>query len=192
MSQLYDDTNIRDVLAKITVYNQSMWPTISEMRTMLSSPLFSNKYLGLFTKTYSTNPFPTNFGYMINSLTLPTFSYNAVQQYIGGVEIPVVNLFQQGQLDMTLYNTGKEYESVYKWGEEHYNQYSKAYGYLNDIYATFKIFEYDRTGNKVITHTFDRCTLYTYGGLQLSYEDSSQVETFQLSIQYQEHSVKLN
>ena len=191
MSQLYDDTNIRDVLAKITVYNQTMWPTITEMRTMLSSPLFSNKYLGLFTKTYSTQQFPINFGYMINSITLPTFSYNAKQQYIGGVEIPVVNLFQQGQLDMTLYNTGKEYESVYKWGEEHYNQWTKTYGYLNDIYATFRIFEYDRTGKKVIAHTFDRCTLYTYGGLQLNYEDSNQIETFQLAIQYQEHNVKL-
>lgn len=165
-----------------------MWLDIDNIKDLIKSPLFGNRYVAVFSgnDVFSNK----NFGYMVNNITLPTYVYNAKQQYIGGINTIVVNMFEQGQLDMTVYNTGDEYNTIYKWGEKHYNQKTRCYGYMNDIYAELRIYEYDRASNIVLTHIFEKCNLYTYGGLQLTYEESTQIETFQVSLQYRSYRLE--
>lgn len=165
----------------------TLWISVPEIRKKLESPLFGNRYIGVFS---GNSVFNENLGYMMNSISLPTFTYNAKEQYIGGVNTTIVNLFQQGQLDITVYNTGVEYKSFYDWGELHYNQTTKCYGYMEDIYAELSIYEFDRKADVVLQHQFHKCSLYTFGGIQLTYEEASQVETFQVSLQFRSYSLK--
>ena len=165
----------------------SLWKTIPEIRKLLESPLFANRYVGLFTPESIFG----NIGYMMNSINFPTFSYNTRQQYIGGVMTNVTNLYEQGTVDLTIYNTGEEFHNIYTWGEMHYNQKKRTYGYMNDIYAELKIYEYDRAANKVLEHRFHKCSLYTYGGIQLSYEEAQQVETFQTVLHFRSYECVL-
>lgn len=155
---------------------------IDSARTLLQSALFSNRYLGIFTGSVFGNN--NKFGYMMSNISFPQFTYNAKEQYVGGVNVSVVNLFEQGQLEITVYNTGKELDTIYKWGEKHYNQKTRCYGYMDDIYAELLIYEYDRKNNIILKHYFHKCSLYTYGNITLSYEEAQQVETFQMGIKY--------
>lgn len=162
----------------------SLWKDMDEARVMLSSPLFANKYVGVWTGSVFGDGKSTKFGYMMSNISFPQFTYNAKEQYIGGVNVSIVNLFEQGQLEITVYNTGEEFNKIYQWGEKHYNQRTRCYGYMNDVYAELDIFEFDRAANKVLEHKFHKCSLYTYGNVTLSYEDAQQVETFQMGIKY--------
>lgn len=160
---------------------------IDNARTFLQSPLFANRYLGIFTGTgdKARKVFEdSKFGYMMSNISFPQFTYNAKEQYVGGVNVSIVNLFEQGQLEITVYNTGKELDTIYKWGEIHYNQKTRCYGYMSDIYAELLIYEYDRKNNIILKHFFHQCSLYTYGNITLSYEEAQQFETFQMGIKY--------
>lgn len=164
-----------------------LWKNMDEARVLLSSPLFANKYIGIITGSgdKSSKVFTdSNFGYMMSNISFPQFTYNAKEHNIGGVNVSVINLFEQGQLEITVYNTGKEFNTIYQWGEIHYNQKTRCYGYLEDIFAELKIYEYDRAANKILEHRFHKCTLYTYGNVTLSYEEAQQVETFQMGVKY--------
>lgn len=166
----------------------SLWKTIPEIRAMFESPLFSNKYIGVFTPELIFG----NNGYMLQSINFPTFSYDGREQYIGGVNTVVTTLFRQGSIDCVFYNTGEEYHNIYTWGEMHYNQKKRYYGYMEDIYAEFTVYEFDRAGNKVLEHKFHKCSLYTYGAIQLSYEEAQSVETFQAAIQFRNYECILH
>ena len=161
----------------------SLWKTIPEIKELLKSPLFANKYVGTFTP----EPIFGNVGYMMNSLTLPTFTYNTRQQYIGGIKTPITTMYEQGTIDLTIYNTGSEYHNIYRWGEMHYNQHTRSYGYMEDLYAELTIYEYDRSANNIIAHLFHKCSLYTYGAIQLTYEEANQVETFQVALHFRNY-----
>ena len=165
----------------------SLWKDMDEARVMLSSPLFANKYIGVWSKSVFDGK--ENFGYMMSNISFPQFTYNAKEQYIGGVNISIVNLFEQGQLEITVYNTGDEFNTIYQWGEKHYNQKTRCYGYMDDIYAELVIYEFDRAANKIMEHKFHRCSLYTYGNVTLSYEEAQQVETFQMGIKYNSYEL---
>lgn len=165
---------------------------IDVAKQLLASPLFANRYIVTISGSGSavTSVFNEKIGLMANTVSLPTFSYNAKQQYIGGININVPNMFEQGNIDITFYNTGKEYAAFKKWAEYHYNQSTRAYGYVNDILANVQIIEFDRKGDKILVHTFNGCTLYTYGGIQLAYEEASQVEVFNVSLYYRAYEVE--
>lgn len=169
--------------------------TIPEIRKLLKAPLFGNRYYGQFTFTNNGAGKPNifgNIGYMMNTMNLPTISYSSRQQYIGGINTPVTTLMEQGQLDITVYNTGKEYYSIHKWGEMHYNQATRSYGYMDDVYAELNLYEIDRSTNVILEHRFHKCSLYTYGALQMSYEEAQQVETFQLALYYRNYECILH
>lgn len=174
------------------------WIDIPRAREILKNPLYANRYIGLFTSSSPTNRTlinifnsgTTNIGYLMNTFNAPSFAYNSKEQYIGGVMVPVTNMFEQGQVDMTLYNTGAEYETIYKWGELHYNQRTRCYGYMDDIYAELTVYEFDRGANVVLEHKFSKCSIYQYGGLQLSFEEATQIETFQLSLKFKQYTLK--
>ena len=158
---------------------------------LLKTPLFSNRYVVTFSGAGSktTGLFDSTIGLMANSVSMPSFTYNVKQQYVGGININIPNSFEQGQLDITLYNTGKEYYSIQKWGELHYDQNKKTYSYVNDILVNIQIMQYDRSINEVLKHIFSGCTLYTFGGVQLSYEESSAIETFNLTVQFRGYTL---
>ena len=167
-------------------------PDIDTIRTLLYNPLFGNRYIGVFTQSIDNGSgvFSDKLGYMINSINLPTNAYNTKEFYAGGINISVPNLFEGGTLDLTIYNTGKEYQSIYNWGEQHYNQKEKYYGYVDDYCAEFIVYEYDRANGVVLEHIFHKCVLWTYGAIQLSYEDAQQVETFQVALKFRTYECK--
>jgi hypothetical protein len=158
---------------------------------LLKSPLYSNKYVVTFAGHGSkiAGLFNSSIGLMANSVTMPTPTYEVKQQYIGGINISIPNRYELGQLDMTLYNTGKEYHMIQKWGEAMYNQKTGSFAYVNDVLANIQIMQYDKAANRVISHIFSGCTLYSYGGIQLTYEESTSIETFNVTIQYRGYTV---
>ena len=172
-----------------------MIKSIPEIRQLLKAPLFGNRYFGQFTFTNNNGNKPNIFGdvgYMMNTMNLPTVSYQALPQYIGGIFTQVTTKMDQGQLDITIYNTGKEFHSIYQWGEMHYNQKNRSYGYMEDIYAELRLYELNIANQKVVEHRFHRCSIVTYGALQLSYEEAQQVETFQLALYYRNYECILH
>ena len=159
---------------------------IDQAKVALKSPLFGNRYIVFFSGAGNTSRsiFSEDYGRVASSVSMPTYTYNATLQYVGGVNIVVPNIHEQGQLDMTVYNTGDTYKTIQKWANLHYNPKKKTYGYVNDYLVNIKILELNRTAGVILTHIFTGCTIYTYGGIQLTYEESTAIEVFNLSLQY--------
>lgn len=166
--------------------------SVEKAKLALSSPLFKNRYIVFFgtqgSKTVGL--FDMDMGLMTNTLSMPTFSINAKQQYIGGINVVIPNMWEQGQLDMTLYNTGWELRQFEQWQGLHYNQATRSYGYVNDICISVKVMEFDRASNVVLTHNFTGCTLYQLGGQQLAYDDATEVQTFNVSLQFRGYKLE--
>ena len=165
---------------------------IDNAKVALQNPLFSNRYIVFFSGAgdSSRGIFDENSGILVNSVSIPTYTYNAKLQYVGGVNVVVPNLYEQGQLDITIYNTNNTYKTFQKWSNMHYNQRTRKYGYVNDYIANIKIIEFDKAANSILTHIYEGCTLYTYGGIQLTYEESSAIETFKESIQFRGYDLE--
>lgn len=159
--------------------------------SILTGLLLGNKYLVSFNPVGSKvqNVFQKNIGLLANSVNLPTHTYSTKQTYVGGSNIEVVNMYEQGQFDMTLYNSGAEYKTISLWGDAQYNQATRAYSFPNDTIVNIAVAEYSRTGNKVLTHNFEGCNLLNYGGIQLSYEEATQIETFSLTVAFRASSI---
>ena len=164
---------------------------IDQARVLLKNPVFSNKYIVFFSGAGEKSRllFNENFGKLVNTVSMPTQTFNGKLQYMGGISIVIPNAYEQGQLDMTMYNIGDNYKIIKQWSELHYNQARRFYGYVNDYVANIKILEFDHQTHKILEHQFEGCTLYTWGGINLSYEEASQFEQIQVSIQYRAHSV---
>lgn len=159
---------------------------IEQAKVALKNPLFGNRYIVFFSGagSASRNLFSDEYGRFASTISMPTYTYNATLQYVGGVNIVIPNIHEQGQIDMTIYNTGDTYRTIQKWANLHYNPKKKTYGYVNDYLVNMKILELDRASGVILTHIFSGCTIYTYGGIQLTYEEATTVEVFNLSLQY--------
>lgn len=166
--------------------------SIDQAKTALKNPLFANRYIVFFAGAgnSSRNIFGDEFGRYVNSVSLPTQTYNSTQQYIGGVNISIPNIYEQGQIDMTMYNLGDNYRLIQKWSNLHYNARTRTYGYVNDYIVNVKILELDRAAGIILTHIFNGCTIYTYGGIQLTYEEATAVEVFNLSLMYRGYDLE--
>ena len=170
------------------------WFAIETGKDMLKNPLFGNRYIVSFVGEGSKvkDTFPSGLGFLVNTMSLPTVNYNPKLQYIGGINVVIPTILEQGQLDFTMYNTGREYSTIKNWCDTIYNPKTRAYSYINDVLASIKVMEFYKSANMIVTHTFSGCSLYQFGGLQLTYEESTAIETFQVSVHYRSYSVELN
>ena len=170
------------------------WFNIDTAKEILKNPLFGNRYIVSFAGEGSkvSSLFTPRLGFLVNTISMPTVNYNPKLHYVGGVNVVVPTLLEQGQLDFTMYNTGREYDTIKKWCDAIYNPRTRAYSYINDVLASVKIMEFDKSANMIVTHTFNGCSLYQFGGLQLNYEESTAIETFQVSVHYRSYTVELN
>lgn len=151
--------------------------------------LFGNKYIirivpvGVKTR----NIFDSNIGMLINTVALPTVNFNTKQ--IPSTQTHATISADFGQLDLTVYNTGQEYDSFHNWGAAIYNQQTRAYAYPNDTVVDINVSEYDKANNQVLMHEFNYCNLISYGGLQLSHNESVEVQTFSASVNYRQYKL---
>lgn len=167
---------------------------IEHAKQVLKSPLFGNRYIVSFAGVGSLTQglFDKNIGFLVNTISMPTVNFNMKVHYVGGINVSIPTVIEQGQLDFTMYNTGNEYNTIKKWCDCVYNPKTRSYGYINDTLISVNIMEFDKAANKILTHKFDGCSLFQFGGTQLTYEESTTVETFQLSLHYRGYTVELN
>lgn len=176
-----------------TAENVYFGSSIEEFKQNVNEANYANRYVAVLNlKNSANNEFGNDLKYLIKSISLPTMSYNAKQLYIGGVNTAIPNLFEQGQLDMTIYNVNFAWRSFYKWGMRHYDQNTRCYGYLQDYQGILKVYEYFVNGNLFGVHYFDNVTLYNLGNIQLAYDDVSELETFTATLQYRRYNFAQN
>lgn len=164
-------------------------PTIEAFKSRMNYILLNNRYTAEFSGSDFWNEHSNITRYMISSITLPQIVMDVEQVYVGGTIVPMPNGFQQGNIDMTLYNTGPELQVMQQWMAKTYNQITRTYGYFDDIRCDLTINQFTVNGDLIQTFKFTDCTIYNLGGVSFSYEPATAPQTFNVSLNYYGFSI---
>ncbi len=162
----------------------SKLPTIEAFMRRMPYILLNNRYTAKFSGGKFWPAYSDIIDYMICSISLPQTTIENETVYVGGAAAMIPNGFQQGQLDMVVYNTGPELLVFQKWMQATYDQAKRTYGYYDDIKGDLQVTQYTTDGNPVQVFTFTDCVIYTMGGLQFGYESQTNPQTFNVSLTY--------
>lgn len=132
------------------------------------SSLFGNNVLGMMARKVSSP-----------EVDLQSISYDA-----GGFAAQNIQGYRPGTVSVDIFDTGSEYDILYKYFSAVYNPQTGAYAYPDDICLDITIFEYDETGKQREWHTYQRCFLYKFGGKTYGHEAVNSFPTFTVSFLY--------
>lgn len=161
-----------------------LFPTISAFKSRMRHVLLNSRYVAEFGGSPFWSKYAQYVRYMVSAITLPQLAIDSEQTYVGGTIAMVPNGFQQGNLDLTIYNTGPELKIMHLWLSETYNQSSRSYGYFDDIKCDLKVMQFATNGVLAQTMTFTDCTIYNLGGINFSYAPATEVQTFTVALNY--------
>lgn len=159
-------------------------PSIDSFKQRMNYILLNNRYTAEFSGSDFWNQYASITRYMISSINLPQMVIDSEQVYVGGTNVAMPNGFQQGNLDMVLYNTGPELQVFQRWMALIYDQSKRTYGYFDDIRCDLTVNQFTVHGELVQTFKFTDCTLYNFGGISFSYEPSQAPQTFSVALNY--------
>lgn len=159
-------------------------PTVAAFKNRMRHVLLNNRYVAEFGGSVFWTKYARYVRYMISAITLPQLAIDSEPTYVGGTTVMVPNGFQQGNLDITLYNTGPELKIMHMWLAETYNQSNRAYGYFDDVKCDLKVMQFATNGDLVQTMTFTDCTIYNLGGLNFNYAPTTEIQTFTVALNY--------
>lgn len=137
--------------------------------------LRKNKYKVILTKMDSSE---SNLSLFASGVDIPALDYTTTDLDIGGHIIGVTNKWQPAEVTITFYNTGSEYLAINSYSDKLYNQSNHAFGYYDDVVIDITIIELDQMGNPAQEIKYTKCILRGVGPLQLSYDESTSIETF--------------
>ena len=170
----------------------SFIPTIDSFKKRMNYILLNNRYTAEFSGSDFWNEYANVTRYMISSINLPQLVIDPEQVYVGGTNVAMPNGFQQGNLDMIMYNTGPELQVIQRWIALAYDQSARTYGYFDDVKCDLTINQFTVNGDLVQTFKFTDCTPYNMGGISFSYEPSQAPQTFSIALNYYGFSISTN
>ena len=176
--------NIQNIEGQNGLSKSQYIPTIDSFKKRMNYILLNNRYTAEFSGSDFWKEHSNITRYMISSITLPQLVVDPEQVYVGGTIVPMPNGFQQGNIDLVLYNTGPELQVMQRWLARTYNQSTRTYGYFDDIRCDLTINQFTVNGDLIQTFKFTDCTLYNIGGISFSYEPSTAPQTFNISLNY--------
>lgn len=159
-------------------------PTIEAFKKRLNHLLLNNRY----TVEFGGNSFWNQHGryvrFMVSAITIPSWMIDNEVVYMGGTKANFPSGFQQGNLDMTLFNTGPELQVFQNWMKLTYDQESRAIGYFDDLKCDVKVLQYTTNGELAQEFIFTDCTIYQLNGISFSYDPANSPQTFNVSLNY--------
>lgn len=159
-------------------------PSIEAFKRRMQHILLNNKYIAMFGGSTFWDKYGANVQFMISAITIPQWMIDPEQFYIGGAMVSVPNGFQQGNLDVTLYNTGPELQIMQNWLKMTYDQEKRCYGYFDDLKCDLRVMQFTTSGELCQTFWFTDCTIYQIGGIAFSYDPASGPQTFSVALNY--------
>ena len=124
------------------------------------------------------------FGLMARKISSPEVDLQSISYDAGGYDAQNIQGYKPGSVNMSCFDTGKEYDLLYKYFSTVYNPQTGAYAYPDDIALDISIFEYDTTGKQREWHTYQRCFIYKFGGKEYSHDPVDRFPTFDISFLY--------
>ena len=164
-------------------------PSIQSFKQRMNYILFNNKYTAEFSGSDFWNEHSNITRYMISAIGLPQIMIDGEPVYMGGAQAMMPNGFTQGNLELTLYNTGPELQVMQRWMALAYNQAERTYGYFDDIKCDLTINQFTTNGELVQTFKFIDCTPFNFGGMSFTYEPATAPQTFNISLNYYAYSI---
>lgn len=161
-------------------------PSIESFKRRMQHILLNNKYVAEFGggRFWTRTNYSDYMKYMVSNITIPNWMIDIEQIYMGGTQMMMPNGFQQGNLELTIYNTGIELQIMQNWLKETYDQDSRSYGYFDDVKGDLQVRQYTTDGQLAQTFWFTDCTIYQIGGISFSYDPASGPQTFTISLNY--------
>lgn len=163
MSQA-NDFSMRAILGyfgQLSLLRQNRWLVRITPHTNTLS-FFSNNVLGMLARKVSLAP-----------VNLESISYIA-----GGQSYQNIQGYKPSTISLDLFDTGVEYNALYKYFNAVYNPLTGAYAYPDDIALDISVTEYDQTNKAREWHTYQRCFISSFGGKSYSHEPVESFPTF--------------
>lgn len=135
--------------------------------------------------------FDTNIGYLCREIDLPGKNMNTAQIYLGGQSLTYLQEYNPGTIRATFIDTGPELKAFNDYLTSIYDLNTGAIAYMSEAYFTTTVFEYDETGTKRATYTYQNCLLENIGNVKMNHEQATTFRTFDVSIKYlyQQHEL---
>ena len=148
--------------------------------------LYGNRFLCQFVPRggATTNVFDSSLGFLCKEMTLHSNKFDTGSVYVGGQNNPVLSKYVQDSVSLTLYNTGREYSTLSKYMSNVYNNNTCCYAYPSDTLFDIYVREYDRAGTEKQIHIFSGCIMTSFGGTQMSQDESDAIQTFDMDVEY--------
>lgn len=130
------------------------------------------------------------YGFYIKSVTVPNYSFGANDILRGGINVQIVNSYNQGTMMMDFYSNTKMNDFFKKWAEKIYNPATGTYGYYKDYLATVVVSQFDITGVLIANHVFYSVYPNTLGSFNFNYEpDGELTQSVSFNYTYYQHVV---
>lgn len=159
-------------------------PTIEAFKKRLNYVLLNNRY----TAEFGGNPFWNEHGkyvrFMVSALTIPSWLIDNEDIYVGGTKMHVPSGFQQGNIDLTVINTGPELQVFQNWMKMTYDQETRGVGYYDDVKCDLKVLQFTTDGELAQEFYFTDCTIFQLQGISFSYDPATAPQTFNVSLNY--------
>ena len=159
-------------------------PSIAAFKRRMQHLLLNNRYTATFGGGAFWSQYSNYVQYMVSQLTIPNWTIDNENIYMGGANMVIPNGFQQNNIELTLYNTGPELYTMQKWLSYTYDQKARTYGYFDDIKGDLEVIQYTTDGKKAQTFIFYDCTIFQINGISYSYEPATAPQTFSVSLYY--------
>lgn len=159
-------------------------PTVQAFMARMPHILLKNKYIAEFTSGFWHQENGKLIKYMVSAVNMPQLVVESDPIYVGGAAVNMPSGFTQGNLEITVYNTGMELAAMFKWLQMTYNQQTRTYGYFDDVKTDMRLTQYTTDGRPVHEYTFTDCTIYQLGGIDFSYDPATAPMTFTVAMNY--------
>lgn len=139
--------------------------------------LYGNKY-----KVMIGNNTDMNIILFACKIDIPSIDYAQTDIDIGGNIISTPMKYSKGDIIITFYNTGDELTKFRDYCDKNiFTHNNHSFGYYDDIVMDISVYEYNIKGEPRILHQFQKCMLKSISGLNYSYAESTEVQTFSIS-----------
>lgn len=159
--------------------------SVSRIKALLESsrePLFGNRYiLALHPKgglAVSALGNTDKLGLMASRISVPGYTIEQAEFAIGTKNVGVPIQEYVDDISITFYNTGDEYKKLYTLKNAIYDPTKFTVAYYADIIVNIGIGVYDRGNHLIGTYSLQNCILKNLGTIDLSYDEATQVQTF--------------
>ena len=135
--------------------------------------LFSNRYRIDITQLRGES-----YSAFANRVELPGIDFVQTDFDACGKILHTPSKFSIGDLQVTFFNSGKEYHGVLLLFSKIFNARTRAFGYFKDIVSNITVTQFSRTNEPVLQMTYLLCSLKSISGLALNYAEATEPQTF--------------